>query len=170
MLARPGVFRSLHPTHSIAACGPGAEEYVKGDENATTPCPPEGCFGRLRDIDARILLVGVTHVKNTYIHSIEESMDVPERFTARPTLFKTRMPDGSLREVNMYRHYNRQMAHISEAFDKLRETYEKEGAARNVTFGDAPSILCSARGLYDVTAAVLKDTPDFFIPTAAGSL
>lgn len=160
---RAGVHRSLHPTHSIAAYGPGAEEYVKGDENFDTPCNPRGCFGRLRDIDARILLIGVTHIKNTYIHSIEESMDVPERFTAEPVLFKVKMPDGSLREVSMYRHYNVRMAHISESFDKLKDLYFECGAARKAVFGDAECILCDARGLFDVTTAVLKEKPDYFI-------
>lgn len=162
-LRRPGVCRSLHPTHSVAAYGKGACEYVRGDEDFTTPCDPEGCFGRLRDIDARILLIGVTHIKNTYIHSIEESMDVPERFTAEPVLFKVKMPDGSLKEVNMYRHYNVRMAHISESFDKLKELYFERGAARKAAFGDAECILCDARGLYDVTTAVLKEKLDYFI-------
>ena len=39
---REGVVRSLHPTHSIAAYGKNAEEYIKGEENATSPCPPGG--------------------------------------------------------------------------------------------------------------------------------
>ena len=50
---RPGVVRSLHPTHSIAVCGPGAEDYIKGEEDCATPCPPEGCWGRLKDIKGK---------------------------------------------------------------------------------------------------------------------
>ncbi len=46
---REGVVRSLHPTHSIAAYGKDAEEYIKGEENATSPCPPGGCWDRLTD-------------------------------------------------------------------------------------------------------------------------
>ncbi len=163
-MRRPGVCRSLHPTHSIAAFGKGAEEYVKGDDCFSTPCDPRGCFGRLRDIGAKILLAGVTHTKNTYIHSIEESMDIPERLTAQPTLFIVRMSDGSLKEVPMYRHYNRKMAHISESFDKLKDYYFKLGAAKKVTLGSADSILCDTRALFDATVAVLSRQPDFFIP------
>ena len=48
---RPGVLRSLHPTHSIAAWGPGAAEFIAGEENATSPCTPGGCWDRLRKID-----------------------------------------------------------------------------------------------------------------------
>lgn len=37
---RPGVVRSLHPTHSIAACGRGAAEYLAGELENNTPAPP----------------------------------------------------------------------------------------------------------------------------------
>ncbi len=37
---RPGVVRSLHPTHSIAACGRGAAAYLAGELENNTPAPP----------------------------------------------------------------------------------------------------------------------------------
>lgn len=37
---RPGVVRSLHPTHSMAAYGKGAAAYLEGELNANTPAPP----------------------------------------------------------------------------------------------------------------------------------
>ncbi|MGN0318166.1 MAG: AAC(3) family N-acetyltransferase [Lachnospira sp.] len=163
-MKREGVHRSLHPTHSIAAFGSMAEEYVKGDDNFNTPCNPKGCFGRLYDIDARILLIGVTHAKNTYIHSIEESLGVKQRFTSEPTLFYIKREDGTLKPAEMYRHFNSQTAHISESFDKLMDYYYETGAATKVRFGAADSILCSARSLYNVTKKVLSQKPDYFIP------
>lgn len=167
MLARKESYRSLHPTHSIAAIGKGARDYVSGDEAFDTPCNPLGCFGRLRDIDAKILLAGVTHAKNTYIHSIEESMDIKERFTSEKTTFRVLMPDKSIKSVPMYRHYNYQTPHISESFDKLMDYYFETGAARKVRLGEADSILCEAKKLFDVTCEVLKRKPDYFIPYKA---
>lgn len=160
---RPGVVRSLHPTHSIAAYGVGAAEYVQGEENLTTPCAPGGVWDRLRSIRAKILLVGVTHARNTFIHSVEEVFDVPERFTEETTVFQIKMPDGSLKSVDMYRHYNRHTAHISESFDKLMEGYFETGAARRVKLGDAECILCDARKLFEVTERVLKHEINCFI-------
>lgn len=160
---REGVFRSLHPTHSIAAYGPMAEAYVKGEEYAKTPCPPDGCFGRLREINAKILLAGVTHSRNTFIHSVEEFFEVPERFTAEPVTFQVKMPDGSLKPVEMYRHYNRILAHISESYDKMKAGYEKTGAARRVRLGDAACLLCDANRLFAVTGAILGREKNCFI-------
>lgn len=152
---REGVFRSLHPTHSIAAYGRGAKEYVKGEEDVTTPCAPGGCWDRLRTIDAKILLVGVNHVKNTYIHAVEEALNVPERLTEQPVQMKIVMPDGSMKNVAMHRHYNRHTAHISESFEKLSKAFTECGAARPVKFGAADSILCDTRKVYEVVSRVL---------------
>ena len=46
-LQRPRVKRSLHPTHSVAAFGERAEEYIRGEEYAGSPAPVSGCWGRL---------------------------------------------------------------------------------------------------------------------------
>lgn len=160
---RPGVVRSLHPTHSIAAYGVGATEYIQGEENLTTPCAPGGVWDRLRSIQAKILLVGVTHARNTFIHSVEEVFDVPERFTEEPTTFQIKLPDGSLKQVDMYRHYNRHTAHISESFDKMLEGYFETGAAKRVKLGNAECILCDAAMLFEVTGRILTRERHCFI-------
>lgn len=160
---RPGVVRSLHPTHSMAAYGKDAQDYIKGEENRTTPCAPEGCWGRLKEKKAKILLVGVTHTRNTYIHSIEESFGIPERFTEQPVRFQVKMPDGSLKEVDMYRHFNKKEEHISETYDKMLEGYEKTGAAKKVRLGDADCILCDAEKLFEVTGRILQKEKNCFI-------
>ena len=54
---RPGAIRSLHPTHSVAALGKDAKDYTAGEEIRTTPCPREGCWGKLLDRDAEILFL-----------------------------------------------------------------------------------------------------------------
>lgn len=149
---REGVVRSLHPTHSIAAYGPKAAEYIKGEENATSPCPPGGCWDRLRDIDAKILLLGVTHTRNTYIHSVDEVLNIKDRLTDEPTLMHVVMPDGSMKDVPMYRHFNRTLGtgNFSEEFDKMKQAFYDLGAAKSVKFGDADCILCEAKKIFAV--------------------
>lgn len=155
-LKRPGVVRSLHPTHSVAAYGKDAREYVQGEEKVGTPCAPGGCYDRLREKNAKILLLGVTHAKNTFIHCVEELLDVPERFTEEPVEFFICMPDGSYKDSMVYRHYNKTTAHISEAYTKLEQAFYDNDVAKKVTFGDANCILCDANGIYEVTKKVLS--------------
>jgi aminoglycoside N3'-acetyltransferase len=45
----PGVARSLHPTHSVAARGPGAEELLAGHDEAATPFGEGTPFARMID-------------------------------------------------------------------------------------------------------------------------
>ncbi len=149
---RKGVVRSLHPTHSIAAYGKAATDYIKGEENATTPCPPGGCWDRLREVNAKILLLGVTHGRNTFIHSVDEALGVKDRLTEEPTLMHIVMPDGSRKAVEMYRHYNSVLrtGSFSDYFDKMKQAFYDLGAARQVKFGDADCILCDAGKLFEV--------------------
>ena len=157
-MKRPGVVRSLHPTHSMGVFGPRAAAFVQGEENAQSPCPPGGAWDRLRQINAKILLVGVTHVNNTFIHVVDEAFDVPDRLVDEPILLSVKMPDGSLLSRSYYPH----KGHVSMQFDKLRRAYEELGAARNVRFGDAACILCDANGIFDVTAKVYRHDPECF--------
>ena len=71
--------RPLHPTHSVAAFGKRAEKFVKGEELATSPCFAGGVWRRLYDEKAKILMIGVGLNRNTFIHAIDEMIDLPDR-------------------------------------------------------------------------------------------
>ena len=75
--------RSLHPTHSVWAHGNNAESFVRGEENAQSPAPVGFCWDRLADAGAKILLIGVTHNRNTFIHSVDERMNLSDRLSAQ---------------------------------------------------------------------------------------
>ena len=46
--------------------GKDAALYLAGEENCNTPCTPGGCYDRLRQRNAKILLVGVGHGANNF--------------------------------------------------------------------------------------------------------
>lgn len=163
---RKGVLRSLHPTHSVAAWGKDAAAYIAGEENCNTPCTPGGCYDRLRQAGGRILLVGVGHERNTFIHSVEEVLNVPNRLTDQPVLMWVVMPDGSKKPVYMRRHYNAVQPYISEEFGKLSQAFYDTGAAKRVKFGDADCILCDAAGVFEVTRHVLAPNPECLVTEA----
>jgi len=154
-MKRPGVLRSLHPTHSMAIYGKDAAAFIRGEEHACSPCPAGGAWDRLKDIGAKILLLGVTHVNNTFIHVVDEAFDVPGRLVDTPVTISVKMPDGSLYPRTYYPHEG----HVSLQFDKLRKAYEELGAAKDVRFGDANCILCDAKGIFEATAKVYQHDP-----------
>lgn len=76
----PGAVRSGHPHHSFAAHGPDAERVTAGhvlDHGLGEGSP----LARLYDLDARVLLLGVGHDRNTSIHLAEYRSDWPGRAT-----------------------------------------------------------------------------------------
>lgn len=162
-LKRDGVIRSLHPTHSMAGIGKKAAEYLAGEENNNTPCTPGGCYDRLKDIGGKILLVGVGHERNTYIHSVEEVLNVPNRLSDMPVLMKIVQHGKKPVSVYMRKHYNSQQPHISEDFVKLNRAFDECGAAVHTVFGSAECILCDARRIFEVTRHVLAPEPECLV-------
>lgn len=160
---RPGVLRSLHPTHSIAAYGRNAEAYLAGELNNNTPCTPGGVYDRLRSVNGKILLLGVTHARNTFIHSVEEVLNVPHRLSDKPARLTVLDYNGNAHTVYMRNHYNPDQPHISEDFVKLTQAYLDCGATKNTTFGDAKCILCDANGIFNVTRRILAPNPEAFV-------
>lgn len=139
---RTDCVRSLHPTHSVAAFGKRAAEYVAADADAVTPAPVTGSFGKLYEENAKILLVGVSHARNTFFHAVDEYLDIPDRLQPQPTCFWLRHYDGTLTERPITRHL-RSMSHF---FDNYEPYLEQCGAVRFGRLGDALVRVCDARG------------------------
>jgi len=68
---RPEAARSLHPTHSVAAIGPGAEEFVRDHEKAPTAYGEGTPYHTLVITGGKILLLGVDQDRNTTLHTAE---------------------------------------------------------------------------------------------------
>ena len=66
-----GAFRSLHPTHSISARGPGAEELVAGHELADTPFGAGTPFQKLIERGAKQVYFGSGVGAITVYHAYE---------------------------------------------------------------------------------------------------
>lgn len=195
-MKRDGVIRSLHPTHSMAGYGKNAAEYLAGEEYNNTPCTPGGCYDRLKDAGGKVLLVGVGHERNTYIHSVEEVLNVPNRLSDMPMelvieLLKEdkdnknkKLPhynraDGwkkcidsnggydnnnkLCRKVYVRKHYNAQQPHISEDFVKLNQIFLDSGVVKKVKFGDADSLLCDAKGMFNIVRQVIAPDPECIV-------
>ena len=71
----PGVLRSVHPTHSVAAWGARADELLKDHSKAQTPCGIHSPYARLNQVDGKILLLGVGIEAMTFFHALEEELE-----------------------------------------------------------------------------------------------
>ncbi len=153
--------RSHHPTHSIVAYGNNAKEYIELDNDVNTPVSPKGCFGSLYKYNAKILFLGCPLTKNTFIHSIEEEFNVPDRFTSHIFHFYSKNKDG-IYEYNMPKHYSSLNPHISENYIKLEKPMIEKGIAQYFTFGEAKSIIVDSKKCYLYVSSLLKENTHIF--------
>ena len=158
-LKRPGVIRSLHPTHSVAALGRDAEEFVRGEQYVQTPCARAGCWGKLADRDAQILFLGCSTCCNTLLHGTEEWENIPDRLETEPTYFTVVDIDGTRYPVTQYRHNN---SHPSRYYGKMEPVFVARGVMHYGMFGDARCAVGSASGMNKVTAEYLARNPKLF--------
>jgi len=155
---RPGVCRALHPTHSLAALGADAEEFVSGEENINTPCGKGGAYYKLWERGAQILLIGVNFERNTYIHGIEEWDGAQGTISPEKTDFYVINRQGSRLYTPQYRH----CAPLgSQTFCKLEPFAYERGILSFARFGDATARLIGARELRDLAAEFLRADPKY---------
>jgi aminoglycoside N3'-acetyltransferase len=74
-----GAVRSSHPSASFVAVGPNATAIMEGHELANG-LGERSPLGRLYDLDASVLLLGVGHANNTSLHLAEYRSDNPKRW------------------------------------------------------------------------------------------
>ena len=156
---RPGVVRSWHPTHSVAAVGQDAVEFTKDDHLYDTPCARGSAWGKLLDRKATILLVGVDLKRNTFIHGVEEWVDIPGRLTDEHEQLYTVLPDGTEISVPSRRHCGLSW---SEHFWKVDEVLQRKGGMRLGKLGDAVVRVCDAAMVEEIITEMLRANPDLF--------
>lgn len=156
---RPGVVRSWHPTHSVAALGRDAIPFTRDDHRFDTPCARGSSWGKLLDRKATILLVGVDLRRNTFIHGVEEWADIPGRLTDHHEMLCTVLPDGTEITVPSRRHCGLSW---SEHFWKVDRVLETAGAMYKGQLGDAVVRVCDAAAVAEVITEMLKANPDLF--------
>lgn len=124
--------RSLHPTHSLWAIGKGAADFIAGEEKATTPGTPGFAWDRLAKVGAKILLIGVGNDKNTFIHSVEEVADIPDRLAKEPYEVTIIDQQGKRYTHPQYAHHCSRSYDVSKQFPNFEKALVEMGAQ---TFG-----------------------------------
>lgn len=160
-MKREGVHRSLHPTHSVAALGTNAAEYVSGEERAASPCPATGCWGKLYTQRATILFLGCTLRSNTFIHHVEEQNNIPDRLRTDTYPIQILDESGKKYTTDMYGHHS-SVGDVSQNYIKLEKPFVFGGAVHYGNFGDAVCVIGDAVKMADITTKLLKQTPNMF--------
>lgn len=154
---RENAHRSLHPVHSVAAIGKHAKYITAGHDKCETGCGAGTPYYKLRDMDGKVMLLGVDMDRNTIMHSLEEeinalylrTLDIPapvyindhenKKFTLR------KFPPGHRDFIGFTPILRRREAII-------------EGK-----IGDAAVKIMEVKKLFEIGLDILKHDPLFFI-------
>jgi len=139
---RKGATRSSHPTHSLAAIGPKAEELIEG-------------WHKSLELDAYILLIGVDLSVCTAMHLAEKRIQFPQHILKKitpPKEFLEKYPETEWEwDFGPY-----------PDFSKMEEPCLKHGIMKTVKVGEATLKLVKLRELIDLYEEYLKKNPDLF--------
>ena len=144
-LREPHGIRSHSPSHSVVAFG-NADRITKLFENelsVKTPTSPEGFYGKLLSEHGYVLLVGVGHNSNTFLHMVEEACRMPHRVAEHPTRVSTGFSDGRVEYRDMYMFDESIHGDVSHKFYMYEPAFRYYGAISDGMIGDAPTQLCS---------------------------
>ena len=155
---RPGVLRSLHPTHSVCATGALAAEMTSRHGEDTTPVGPHSPFRLLPDFGGRILMLGCGLRSNTFMHGVEEVVGVPYVFSSKPIEYEILTEDGV-----------RRVTHTRHGFDGIEQRYDRvldileEGEYVFGYVASAPCYVLDTRLLMEKAVRKMQEDPFYFV-------
>lgn len=151
--AHPDAHRSMHPTHSVAVFGDEAkaEMFIKGDETVDLMVSPDGCYGNLYRHGGYVLLVGVGHESNTYIHCIEAMLNVPNRVEKEHNCKVSVLTTGGrLIKRQLRGLVEDKIGDVSRQYPKFETAFRYYGCIIDGFIGDAKAQLCDAVKMKEV--------------------
>lgn len=151
-------YRSLHPTHSMAGFGKNAEAHLQGEEKSTTPAPVGGALSRLYELGGYVLLIGVGHERNTYLHSIDERVDYPNRIADAGFPVTVIDHEGQERQLaEFHPHHTAGIScGLSEYYRNYKHALDVTGAVQYAWLGNALVYGCDCRKMTDTVLRILQ--------------
>lgn len=150
-----GVIRSYHPTHSVAAYGPQAEEFL-ADHYLTEAFGIGSPIDRLAEAGGFVLLMGVSHSANSCIHIGEAHAGIVKFFWHEGELpvAPIRLPDGTIRS-----HLLDCSSSCSSAFNVLEYPLRSKGAIADLQLGRGLCYLMRCMDVIHATVRVISESP-----------
>jgi aminoglycoside 3-N-acetyltransferase len=150
--------RSENPCHSVVVFGDRAraEALVECDKYINTPIAPDSVYGELYKQAGFVLLVGVGQEKNTYLHTVDELLGIPDRMADAPMMTTVRRADGEIVQRPLRLFKCSTTDDISERFPKYDTAFRYHGAVKDGFVGYAPVQLCDAAKMKEVVELIFS--------------
>lgn len=150
--------RSKNPSHSMVVFGDceRAKEFVKDELSIDSGTHPNSCYGKIYRDGGCILLVGVTHNRNTYLHCVEELIGMKNRLAPTPLDVVVKTENGEIIKSKIRPHKTDFTSDVSLRFVKYETAFRYHGAIADGFVGNAPTQACDARIMKDVMELIYK--------------
>jgi len=160
----PDVYRSTHPTHSVAAFGKYAKEMTKSHHLDRTPVGENSPFTLLKKYGGKVLMLGCGLEPNTLIHGVEETVGTPYVLSDKPIAFDIISFDGKQEKAEHFTHnfYNKNGEYIHQRYERILKVMPIKGGM----ILDAVSYLLDANILWDAVATKIKEDDCYFVDGA----
>ena len=143
---KPGVIRSLHPTHSVAAYGKDAASFTAGHENSDTPGGVGSPWWKLQERRAKILFIGNGIEHDTFCHGVDEWLGLPGLRRETPLQLEIQDYDGNVIPYSLHKHCVGRNA----LYGTMETLFTQNGALKIVNFGKALSYLLDCHAAYEL--------------------
>jgi aminoglycoside 3-N-acetyltransferase len=146
----PRATRVAHPIYSFAAIGARAHEAAAISDPSSYG--RESLFGKLRDWDGKIAVIGLSwNDSMTFFHHVEEMLGVPYRYMKSFTGPVTGA-DGSNEERTVTMYVRDLDAGVVTMVDPMGAELERAGVAKVGKIGEADVRVMRAQEVYEFTA------------------
>ncbi len=153
---RPGVIRSLHPTHSVCGMGKYAAEILSQHRDTATPAGDKSPFALLPKYGGKILMLGCGLRPNTSMHAVEERTYPWYLMKEEKTVFRL-VEEGGMVTEKAYACHN---------FKGVAQRYDRVADLMDVPCGkvlEAACYLIDAAVMWRVGEEALGQNEEYFI-------
>ncbi len=166
---RPGVLRSVHPTHPVLVHGPRAGWFVDDHRDCLYPCGPGSPFDKLLQADGQVVFFNVAFDTFTFFHHLEHlvSPQLPfALYTTEP--FHVPVIDGQGVAGTVTTYVFSPEAIARRRFPKLEAALRQRGLIREQRVGNSRLQAIRVRDAVDCVMAMTRNG-EFFYDLAAAA-
>lgn len=158
--ADPRGIRSENPTHSVVVFGDRekATAFISKDAQTLSGTGLDSCYGNLYHQKGFVLLIGVSQTANTYLHTVDEMLGVPNRITIDLHPVAVKRPTGEIVRRKIKLHFTDYHPEICYRFPKYETPFRYYGAITDGFFGNAPVQACDAVIMKNTMELILKNS------------
>lgn len=162
---RKEAVRSLHPTKSVCAIGPLANELIQGHNMSPYPYDHDSPYQKIIRVGGKIIGIGVSSAKLSFVHTVDDTLK--EAFLVKPyhkEIFSAKCVsyENKIVTVRTYAHDMRKMKHN---IPKFMKKYCDPGISRDFRLQGMSFFVAQAKPLYDRMIELALDGITIYEPS-----